>query len=373
MISEKRLLALQAAYAFVGQLGIAVLFPFFRQNFSFAQISSQATLGFLVPILIIPFVRSFRIRTAIIAGVIAAGARFFYTAFVDQPHELYFYALIAGLSSVLFWIPFEILYFNKHDIGNHGKKSAWYFAIFSSAAILISPSAGVIADHFGFEKLFILSSVLMIIPLVLAVRLPVQTVNVTLKESLKHLRGVITLFIFDGVFWSIAPGLIALSLLNFTSTATQFGVVNSFVAIGAMCVSILAAHMSDRKRNRAAVIYPVSILSAAVMVLLGFQKSLIPFTLLFLVLSSLKTIAQPVNNALPMDLRHDHAKLYMGRQFLISVGRVFGFGLTWMSVLTFGLFPMYLIYALGYLLYTLVVSRVLRRPLLTVEPLPLDG
>ena len=178
------------------------------------------------------------------------------------------------------------------------------------------------------------------------------------------------LFVFDGLFWSIAPGLVALSLLDFTQTAAQFGVVNSFVALGALFVSVFTARLSDRRKNRGLVIYPISVTCAILLIALGRQQSLYVFTVIFLLFTSLRTIAQPINNALPMDLRHDHAKLYMGRQFLLSIGRVVGFGLTWLSVLTFGLFPMYVAYAAGYILYTFMVGWVLRTRPHTIEPLP---
>ncbi|MDO8505960.1 MAG: hypothetical protein Q7S48_05320 [bacterium] len=369
-IFQTRLLVLQAAYSFISQLSIAVLFPFLRQHFSFAQISLQSAIGYIIPIVLLPLLRGFNFRLSILFGIAASALRAGYVPYVDSPHELYLYAVISGLQVIFFWIPYEILYFHGHDAKIHGRQSAAYFAIFSGASIVMPVLSGFIADHFGFRILFGIGSGLMLIPFLFAFQIPKEYIRITLADSLRHLKGVMALFVFDGLFWSIAPGLVALSLLNFTQTAVQFGVVNSFVALGALFVSLFAARQSDRLQNRGMVIYPVSIFSAILLIVLGRQQSLYIFTIIFLVFTSLRTIAQPINNALPMDLRHDHAKLYMGRQFLLSIGRVLGFGLTWLSVLTFGLFPMYVAYAAGYLLYTLVVRLVLRAPSHTVESLP---
>lgn len=369
-ISQTRLLVLQAAYSFISQLSIAVLFPFLRQHFSFAQISLQAAIGYVIPIVLLPFLRGFNFRLSILFGIAASALRAGYVLYVDQPHELYLYAVISGLQVIFFWIPYEILYFHGHDTKIHGRQSAAYFAIFSGAGIVMPVLSGFIADHFGFPILFGVGSGLMLVPFLFAFQIPQGYIRITLSDSLRHLKGVMLLFVFDGIFWSIAPGLIALSLLNFTKTAVQFGVVNSFVALGALFVSLFAARLSDRQQNRGMVIYPVSILSAILLIVLGRQQSLYVFTILFLIFTSLRTIAQPINNALPMDLRHDHAKLYMGRQFLLSIGRVVGFGLTWVSVLTFGLFPMYVAYGAGYIAYTFVVRGVLKASPQTIEPLP---
>ncbi|MDO8505573.1 MAG: MFS transporter, partial [bacterium] len=319
---------------------------------------------------LLPLLRGFNFRLSILFGIAASALRAWYVPYVDLPHELYLYAVISGLQVIFFWIPYEILYFHGHDTKIHGRQSAAYFSIFSGAGIVMPVLSGFIADHFGFRILFGIGSGLMFIPFLFAFQVPKEYIRITLVDSLRHLKGVMALFIFDGIFWSIAPGLVALSLLNFTQTAVHFGAVNSFVALGALFVSLFAARLSDRLQNRGMVIYPVSILSALLLIALGRQQSFYVFTVLFLIFTSLRTIAQPINNALPMDLRHDHAKLYMGRQFLLSIGRVLGFGLTWLSVLTFGLFPMYVAYAVGYLLYTLVVRLVLRAPSHTVELLP---
>lgn len=372
-ISSRRLLVLQAAYLFVGQLGTAVLFPYLRQHFSFAQISLQAVAGYMIAVLLPLFISGFKVRRVILGAIIITGIKTAYTAFVGNLPGLYLYAILAGLPLVYFWIPYEILYFKGHDVLKHGKQSAWYFAVFSGSGIIIPLVAGFIADRFGFHTLFYTGAVCMIIPLLLARKLPDVRISVKLSKSLKHLRGVIPIIIFDGLFWSITPGLVALSLLTFTTTAIQFGGANSLVAAGALIASMLAAHYSDRKRIRAMIIYPLSIMSAFILVLLGLQKSLLPFMLLFLVFTSVRTIALPINNAVPMDLHHDHAELYMARQFLTGVGRVLGFGLTWAAVLTVGLFPMYVIYALVYLIYIFIVRRALKAPVLSIEPLPLDG
>ena len=373
-MSRSYLLALQVVYLVAIQMSMTILFPYLRQFFSFPQMSLQMAIGYMLPILVLPFMHGFAIRSAMLLAFLLATIRTFYLAGVDTAFGLYVFAILAGIPNVLFWIPYEILYFEKHDASRHGRHSATYFAVLSGSGILIPLVAGFFADHWGFKPVFFISACAMIIPFILTLRMPRRYVAVTLKDSLHHLRGIRGLLLFEGFLWSIPPCIIALSLLTFTRTAGQFGAVSSIVALGALLLSLPVARWSDAMRNRTKIIYPVYILAAVMLVALGRETSLLWFTIFLLIFSSLRSIAQPVINALPMDLRTDHAKLYMARQFLLSIGRVIGFGLTWIFALVNQLFTMYVIYALAHGVYLVIVRRAVGgRTLAAPELLPLDA
>jgi len=370
LISQRYLLAFQGISVFIQQLGLSIFFPFLRQHFTFGEIAFQSAVNYAIPILILPLIRGFRTRAMIVAATVIASLRLVYASGIDRPFELYVYAAIAGFTLVLFWIPYEMLYFQEHNVNTHGQRSASYFAMFAIASIVAPVIAGVTADRWGYSPVFLGSAALMIIPFFLSLRMPAIRIPITLAQSLRHLHGVIPLLIFDGFFFSIPQSLVGLSLLTFTKTATQFGVANSVAAIGALVMSLVVARASDRQQDRKRSVYVASILFVVILIGMGMQHSVVPFTILLLLFTSLKTMIQPVINAIPMDLRDDHAKLYMGRQFLISVGRVVGFVLTWFFALTFGLFPMYIVYAAGYLFYMLVVKKALQVPGISTKSTP---
>lgn len=356
--SRAHLLWLQVSQSFASQLASSVFYPFLKQHFSFAELSVQSVIQYSVPLLLLPFIRVFWLKRCIIFALVINALRLAFLPAVDTRLEAYLAAAVAGLMLVFFWVPYEIMYFRRKDA--HGRSSAWYFNTFSVVGIATPLLAGLIADRFGYPVLFWLGSSLVIVPLFFTFRLPDRHVNEGLFSSLRFLRGIRHLIFFDGFLLSASMCLIGLSLLTFTDSAFEFGAIGSVAMLFAALVSFPAAFLSDARKDRFLPIALMSVASAVSLIALGWQSSLWWFSLIFIVYTSIRVLTQPIVNALPMDLCLDHTKLYVARQFLLNAGRVLGFGLTWVSVLTVGLKPMYLLYALAYLIYLFCVRRVLR-------------
>jgi len=355
--SQRQLLWLQASQGFAIQLIFSVLYPFLRQHFSFAELSLQSMVQYSLPLFLLPFIRVFWIKRFIVFAFVLSILRMIVAPGIDTSLELYSAAVLAGAYLVFFWVPYELVYFRAR--AGNGVSSAWYFGVMSVVGIFGPIIAGLTADHLGYNVLFGGAALLMLIPLFLASRLLDERVNAGLGESLLSVRGIRHLLFFDGFFFSMSACLFALSLLTFTKTATDFGAITGVAALVATLTSFGAAGISDRKGDRFTIIAVTSGLLAVLTFALGFQTSFWWFSLLLVVHASIRTIAQPLLNALPMDLRPDREKLYVARQFLLSAGRVLGFGMTWLCALTVGLRPMYVAYALGFVVYIFCVKRVL--------------
>ncbi len=353
--SRAQLLWLQATQAFAIQLTMSMLYPFLRTRFSFAELSLQSLVQYSLPIILLPFIRVFWVRRFVLFAFAVSVVRMLFLSRVATPFELYATAALAGCMLVFFWVPYEITYFRERT--RNGMTSAWYFGVMSVAGVMAPISAGVIADRFGYHILFLLAALIMIVPLILARRLPDEPIRETLRASLRSLRSIQHLLIFDGFLLSTSMCLTALSLLTFTKTATAFGTVSSLATLVATLVSFSAAQLSDRDGNRSRWITWTSVASAVLILALGWQTSFWWFSLVLVGYTCVRTLAQPIINALPMDLHPDHTKLYIGRQFLLSAGRVVGFGLTWACALSVGLRPMYVIYAIGFVVYVFCVRR----------------
>lgn len=355
--SRSTLLWLQTTQAFAIQLTMSVFYPFLRMRFSFAELSLQSLVQYGLPLILLPFVRVIWVRRFVFFAFAVSVLRMLFVSRVSTPLELYVAAAMAGCMLVFFWVPYEITYFRERT--RHGNASAWYFATGSAAGITAPLLGGVIADHFGYPPLFFLAAIVMVIPFMLARRLPDEPIRETLGASLRSLKGIHSLLVFDGFLLSTSMCLTGLSLLTFTNTATAFGTVSSVAALVATLVSFSAAQMSDRRGSRLGWIVWTSALSSLLVLALGWQTSFWWFSLVLIGYTCVRTLAQPIINALPMDLHSDHTKLYIGRQFLLNAGRVVGFGLTWACALTIGLRPMYVIYAVGFLVYIFYVRKAL--------------
>lgn len=356
--SRARLLWLQLSQGVATQLALSVFYPFLSQHFSFAQLSLQSLVQSSVPLLILPFIREFWIRRFILLAFAISIVRMLLATRIDSPLELYSSALLTGSMLVFFWVPYEILYFREQS--RHGTSSAWYFSTGAISSVITPLIAGLVADTFGYTALFSLAALMMIIPLGLAWQLPDQPIHESLWSSLPAVKGIKHLLFLDGFLLSASMCLLGLSLLTFTKTATQFGAVSSVVTLAATLLSFVAAKASDQDQHRWTWIAGTGLTSAVTLIMLGWQTSFWWFSLLLILYTSLRTLAQPIVNALPMDLQPDHTKLYIARQFVLNVGRVIGFALTWGCVYLSGLRPMYVIYALGFILYITCVRRVLR-------------
>lgn len=356
-VSRSQLLWLQATQSFAIQLTMSVLYPFLRARFSFAELSLQSLVQYSLPIILLPFIRAFWVRRFVLFAFAVSVVRMLFLARVTTPLELYVAAALAGCMLVFFWVPYEITYFRERT--RNGISSAWYFGVMSVAGVIAPILAGVIADRFGYRALFLLAAIIMLVPLVLARRLPDEPIRETLGASLRSLKKIRPLLVFDGFLLSTSMCLTGLSLLTLTKTATAFGTVSGLATLAATIVSFTAAQLSDRHGNRSSWITWTSVASAALILALGWQTSFWWFSLVLVAYTCVRTLAQPIINALPMDLHPDHTKLYIGRQFLISAGRVVGFALTWACAMSLGLRPMYVIYALAFVVYIFYVRKAL--------------
>lgn len=356
--TRRHLLWLQVSQSFGIQLAMSVFYPFLKQRFSFAELSLQSLVHYSIPLILLPFIRVIWVRRFILFAFALSIVRMLMAAHIDTGPELYGAAVLAGSMLVFFWIPYELTYFLGKS--GHGQSSAWYFGSASVSSVLAPLLAGFIADTSGYRVLFGAAALIMVFPILLASRLPDVPIRETLRASLDSVRGIQHLIFFDGFLLSASMCLLGLSLLTFTNTATSFGTVGSLAMLSAVLLSLAVARMSDAKHDRLTWITWTSVASAALLVLLGWQTSFWGFSFYLIVYTSVRVLAQPIVNALPMDLRSDHTKLYIARQFLLSLGRVTGFGLTWVCVYLSGLKPMYVIYAVGFLIYTLCAKRVLR-------------
>ncbi len=357
--TRPHLLWLQVSQSFGIQLAMSVFYPFLKQQFSFGELSLQSLVQYSIPLILLPFLRVIWVRRFILLAFALSIVRMLITTRIDTSLELYGAAVLAGSMPVFFWIPYEITYFRQKT--GHGQSSAWYFGSASVSSVLAPLLAGFIADTSGYRVLFLVAALVMTFPILLASRLPDEPVRETLRASLDSVRGIRHLIFFDGFLLSAAMCLLGLSLLTFTNTATSFGTVGSLAMLSATLLSLAVARISDATNNRLSWITWTSVASAILLLLLGWQTSFWWFSFFLIVYTSVRVLAQPIVNALPMDLRLDHTKLYIARQFLLSLGRVTGFGLTWACVYLSGLKPMYAIYALGFLVYAWCVRRVLQK------------
>ena len=357
--SLKYLLWLQASQNFAVQLVMSVLYPFLKQHFSFADLSLQSAIQYSLPLLILPWIRTFWIRRFILLAFVAAFIRISLASTIDTRIELYIAAILAGCMLVFFWVPYEIIFF-RSKMG-HGVSSAWYFSVGSIISVIAPVMAGLMADHVGYANLYRLGMLMLIIPIILALKLPEEKIQENLKDSLRSLQGIRHLIFLDGFFLSANIAIISLSLLTFTKTATTFGAITSLATLMATLVSFIAAQHSDKQGNRLNWLINTSFASALLLLALGWQTSLWPFSIILIFYTSIRTLAQPLLNALPMDLHPDHTKLYIARQFLINLGRVLGFSLTWLCALKFGLKPMYALYALMYIVYIFCLRYTLQK------------
>lgn len=364
----RRLLLISTIYVFANQVGAAVFFPFLRAHFSFAEMVTHHAVANLAAVVLLPFFRGFRLRTLVVLSFVVGVGRMLFAPAIDTLVELWIYSAFVGLSYIIFWIPFEIVFFERHDPGSHGTRSAWYFFALTIPGVVVPAAAGFVADRVGHTPLFLASAALTLIPFFLSFGLPERRLPYRLWESMRAAKGVKTLLFFDGLLLSIPLGVVGLSLLTFTKTASDFGVIASLVAVGSLIASMAASRMSDKKLDRAYFIYPAALVAAVLLVAVGTTTSLIAFTILLIIYNSLRTVIQPIVNALPMDLCADHARLYVARQWMIGIGRLVGlsvtFGAVWFAASILkpraGLFATYAFYAVGYLIYIFIIRRALR-------------
>lgn len=330
-----RLLRLQAAYALFATLHWTLAYRFMLEEQGLPIVGALAVAGVVyltssLFLLVLPRMES---RQALRWGLTMRILAIVPYAVWPTQIGLMVGSVAFGLAMVLFWVPYNLMFFEHRERSNGAGLSATYAAIAPLVDVFAALVAGAVGAHFGYPTLFVLAIVVGLWPLAVSFRLtPQEPHTIALWERLARLKKLRTLMFLDGVnqgvLWPVIP-LVTLTLIH--GTFAYAGFFAGLGLMGAASALFLGAY-SDRRAKRIAFVVPFAFLFAIANFMSIFAVSVLAWGLWRGLATLSSTLFDPFKNAVLLDQADNVRDLYISREFLLSTGRMVGVtvaGIAW--------------------------------------------
>lgn len=245
----------------------------------------------LVGIIFLPRIKM-SAKRAMFLGILSSALFVFVLIKIYSPIQLYLSAIFSGLNVIFFWIPYNTMYFKFSSEEKRGTNSGMYFLITPIIGITLQPLAGVFAEKFGFEIMFLIGFCSYIIPLILLYFLPNFEWYLNIKEEFPKIKFNWSTF-FQGAASRINWGLIPIFSLFFLKTPKQFGAFFGYLAIITALASVVNGHISDKIKNRKVFFYLFSFIAVLSLLPLAFVHNIYYWSIFAGIASLCMSLASP--------------------------------------------------------------------------------
>ena len=200
-------------------------------------------------------------------------------------------------------------------------------------------------DTYGYGKLFYLSGVLYVIPLLVAWRyFEEEKCEMNFKREFREFRGLKTLTLLEGALHFFAMLIIPVYALLFLKTQMEVGWFLSYMAVVSFVMGFMVSRYSDMKQQRTLPIFVLFFLLTMATLGLYLVKTLFMWYVMVGIFTVFNTISSPLRLAISMDVKEVNMGFWRIREFFLNAGRVVTLGLSavlfyyeWYGVV-FGLF-----------------------------------
>lgn len=319
---------LQAMLIFVISGFLTVLFIYFvKKDVTFFQIFLASFFAYCVIVAYLLFRRNLNSRLTIISGFSLMIIAMLILFLPFSPATLLFpYEIAHSLGVIMFFAPYNILYFKNIKRGNleHITK---YWAI-GVVTGLIAPLIGsfILAKFALWFFVFCAASILFL-AVYLTRFLEHQKYPYTTKEVLTHIRGLRALSTIDGSLHKTGVIIVIVFSLQYITTELNFGRFLSIAALAGIIVAMPMARISDQWQKRMVFIWPLSIISAGVISSFIFIKSFLGFFALALLLKALLALLEPIRGNVMLDKKEAANPItWISRELYLNIGRLIMMG-----------------------------------------------
>ena len=188
--------------------------------------------------------------------------------------SIYWLAALGGVANMIYWIPKNILFLNHSELKTMGSDLGWFMGMPKISGVVGPIVAALVIPLFGFQPLFIISCLGLMIPGLLLTRLPEMEkhISISVPKALPRLireRKIFTLEFFDNIieeaewYWPIFVYL-ALGSISFP------GYIGAVSAIAGFLFSVTVGKMSNTREHS------VLLASGALMALISFARVVSP-------------------------------------------------------------------------------------------------
>src|SRR3989344_6013036 len=251
-----------------------IVFWLYENGFDFSELLIWSLIQYLVAFVGILFFpkRSMSAKASIFWGILFSALQVLVVIKIFGTYQIYLAGLFSGLNVIFFWIPYNIMHFKFSKEESRGLHSGIYYLVTPIIGITLQPLAGIVAEKFGFETMFLIGVSSYIVPIVLLYFLPPFVYEINVRNYFFENKFNWPTF-FQGTMSRINYSLIPIFTLFFVSTPRQFGNFFGYLALMTAIASIINGHISDKMKNRKTFFYVFSSLAVTSFLPLGFAEN----------------------------------------------------------------------------------------------------
>jgi hypothetical protein len=346
-----KLVAFFSAFNWLICFSRAALLPhFLKEGLNFQQIIFAAMLSFWAVLAIIllgrQFIHKVGSRRAWYIAVILSMIYILLLVNIKTPYQLYAAYFINGLITYFFYVFYNTAHFEATPKEHTGKSSALVFSIGPVISLVAPLLAGTLAE-INYLYVWIASFIFFLVPLYFVKFQDNFSIQYEIGEALEEIKST-RLFIFLGAFWEAMNfGIIPVYTLFFIKTPLGYGAYLSYLGLVSILANLLLGTFSDKIQKRILFLYPITIIMSALTMLFVLATSNIYY---WIILSGAIQFFYPLYNnfalAMVVDTDPNLKKAVVGRELVLSAGRIIGLSLAFISFV-FEARPFYIFIILG--------------------------
>ncbi|KKQ28132.1 MAG: hypothetical protein US42_C0002G0087 [Candidatus Magasanikbacteria bacterium GW2011_GWC2_37_14] len=235
---------------------------------------------------------------------------------------LILYTAVAYSGTILFFVPFNVLFFKEGNKSKNLQHITFYWAIMIIGGIVGPLVGGYLLASVNLIYFVLVSFLILLFVVCLVKYLPVEIYLVEKKKLFSTLKGFRTITILDGALHKVNTITIVILSLQFITNAFSFGKFLSLVSLVALVFSWQTAKISDRLNQRMFFLWPLCMVTGLVTFSLYFATSFYLFVALALVLKALTIMLEPMRSNILQDKADKNNPLtWISRELFLNSGR----------------------------------------------------
>jgi len=302
-----------------------MLFPYLESvGLGLGEMLGFFALSYLVQFCMLLPLKKLAPEKVLVLGMLSTALAYFLLALIGGILGLGLWIVFAGASFVLFWVPFNALWFEHKKWGN-AVSGAAYYAIIFTIGIIGPMAAGLLVAETSYSTLFYASSIVLILGAFLGMGIGekkgIKEKALGYGRGLEAVSGFKTLLLLEGIGMIGAQVVMFLITLEYFSEPLGFGLFLGSTTLVAVVISLVFAKISDEKHKRREFILLTSAGFGAAFILGAFAHEVVFWFIAVVLISFFRSVFPPFPMALIADTKKDIQAAMYGRELVFSFGR----------------------------------------------------
>ncbi|RMF06536.1 MFS transporter [Candidatus Woesearchaeota archaeon] len=294
----------------------------------YALVFLSATLSLLL-------VREEETRWVLVKGMLIRFAMLVLVFHFFWKWQLWIVAVAYGLFWSLFWIAYNLRYFELSSVSGTAFASALNSAISPLVSVAVPLVTGVLTVSLGYSSSLMVSAFFLFLAVLAFRKVPRRKISYDLSKSLGSVSSIWPAILVEGIWQVSFYVVMPVVTLSYLKSAISYGAFLSYVGLLGVFASFILSRLSDKYKNRSVFLYPLALLMAAFTAISSLSNSVFSWVLLVGLFNLFRAMVSPLMMAVAVDVSKNLEDVMFAREFLFMVGRLIGMSIVLASIYIF--------------------------------------